>query len=123
MKILCILFTVVHSEQIIKNINIPTCRNCVYYKPSYFSPDFTSSLNKCTKFGNKDIITNTISYNFADMCRKDETKCGKEGKYFELEKKMVLKIIKHQFINSLPNIILVSTMVLYVMANIYLNRL
>ena len=69
----------------IYNVNTPSCRNCVHFKP-YYASDFTSSLSKCIKFGTKNIITDKISYEYADMSRSDETKCGNEGKYFELEK-------------------------------------
>jgi hypothetical protein len=111
MKILYSLVAVVHSEQIIKNINVPSCRNCVYYKPPYYG-DFTSSLSKCNKFGTKYIITDKISYtDFADMSRQDEKQCGKEGKYFELEKNLQFKIVMHQIIYNLPNIIILSTLV------------
>ena len=95
MKILYLLFIFVNSEKIIKNINIPACKNCIHYKPSYFTTDFTETFNKCDKFGNKNIITNEISYDFADMCRNDENKCGYEGKYFEQEKNIKLKIFTH----------------------------
>jgi hypothetical protein len=58
MKTLYLLVVIVNSEQIIKNINIPSCRNCVHYKPSYSTSDFTASFNTCDKFGDKNIITN-----------------------------------------------------------------
>ena len=110
MKILY-LYTLVSSEKIIKNINIPSCRNCVHYKPSYSTTDFTGSFNKCHKFGDKNIITNKISYDYADMCRNNENKCGNEGKYFELEKNVEFKIFMHQIIKNLPNILIISTLV------------
>jgi len=111
MKILYLPLVLVNSEQIIKNINVPSCRNCVHFKPPYYG-DFTSSLSKCNKFGTKDIITNKISYNdFADMARSNEDKCGKEGKYFKLEKNVEFKILIHQIISNLPNIIILSALV------------
>jgi len=114
MKILYLLFAIVNSEQIIKNINIPSCRNCIYYKPPYYSSDFSASYSKCNKFGTKDIITNKISYNeFADSCRRDKDKCGNEGKYFELEKNIELKIFTHQIISNIPTLLLIPTAVLY----------
>jgi hypothetical protein len=123
MKILYLLFIIVNSEKIIKNINIPSCRNCIYYKPSYSSSDFTASYNKCNKFGDKNIITNEISYDFANMCRNDENKCGHEGKYFELEKNIELKIFTHQIISKIPSILLVSFIILYVIATVYSKNL
>jgi hypothetical protein len=70
------------SDKIIKNINVPSCKNCIYYKPRMFDSDFTSTLNICEKFGNKNIITDKITYDYADLCRQSDTKCGEEGKYF-----------------------------------------
>jgi hypothetical protein len=35
------------------------------------------------KFGEKNIIDGKIEYEIAKNCRKDEEKCGMEGKYFE----------------------------------------
>jgi len=117
-----LLFALVNSEKIIKNINIPSCRNCIHYKPSYYTTDFTESYNKCDHFGNKNIITNEISYDFAETCRNDENKCGNEGKYFEQEKNIELKIFTHQIISRIPNILLVSTIVLSIIANIYAKK-
>jgi hypothetical protein len=106
-----LLFTIVDSNQIIKNINVPSCRNCIYYKPPYYS-DYSSSVGKCNKFGTKDVITDKIVYDFADMSRTNENKCGNEGKYFELEKFVEFKIFMHQLIKNLPNILIVSILVI-----------
>lgn len=116
------IFTV-HSEQIIKNINVPICRNCVHFKPPYYG-DFTSSLSKCNKFGTKDVINDKISYNeFVYMSRNDETKCGKEGKYFELEKNVEFKILLHQIIVNSPNIIILSTLVIQLLSVLKITRI
>jgi hypothetical protein len=113
MNILPVLFAIVNSEKIIKNTNIPSCRNCVHYKPSYYSTDFTASYNKCNKFGDKNIVTDEIIFDYADLCRKNEKKCGIEGKYFLLEKNIDFKIINHQIISSLPNVFFVSSIILF----------
>ena len=118
MKILYLLFSIINSEKIIKNINIPSCRNCIHYKPSYYTTDFTASYNKCDKFGDKNIITNKISNDYADICRNDENKCGYDGKYFEPEKNIELKIFTHQTISRIPSILAVSITILYFIANI-----
>jgi len=123
MKILYLLFAIINSEKIIKNINIPSCRNCIHYKPSYYTTDFTASYNKCDKFGDKDIITNKISYDYVDSCRRDEQKCGYDGKYFELEKNIELKIFTHQLISNMPSILAVSVIVLYIIAEIYIKKI
>jgi hypothetical protein len=102
MKLIFLLISIVQCKQIIRNANIPSCKNCIYFNPSYITNDFTSSFTQCTKFGNKNILTDVITYNFADSCRNDETKCGKEGKYFEEEKNINLKILKYKIISNIP---------------------
>jgi len=67
-----------------------------------FDRDFTSTLNICEKFGNKNIITDKITYDYADLCRQSDTKCGEEGKYFEKEPYIGLKIFKHTVISNIP---------------------
>lgn len=106
-----LLFALVDSNQIIKNINVPSCRNCIYYKPPYYS-DYSSCVAKCNKFGTKDVITDELVYDFAVMTRTNENKCGNEGKYFELEKNIEFKIFMHQIIKNLPNILIVSLLVI-----------
>ena len=99
-------FFSVNSEKIIKNINIPSCRNCIHYKPSIHDNDFTSSFVKCEKFGDKDIITDKITYKYADLSRNDESLCGKEGKYFEAEKNIDIKVLKHSLFKPFNLIII-----------------
>lgn len=106
-SIFYLLFSIISSNKIIKNMDFPSCKNCIYYKPNLMDRDFTSSLNKCEKFGVKDIITDKITYNYADSCRNDETKCGIEGKYFEEEKNINLKLIKHNIVTNIPYILIV----------------
>jgi len=85
----------------IRNINVPSCRNCIYYKPQIFF-EFSSQYSKCDFFGSKDINTNYISYDYANLVREDEKKCGIEGKYFEQGENIEMKIILHNFINNNP---------------------
>jgi hypothetical protein len=96
-KYLFLLF-VVNSEKTIRNINIPSCKKCIHYKPTSYNFEFTTSYNRCEKFGEKDIITDNIKYDFAELCRNDESKCGKEGKYFEEEENLDMKIFMHKSI-------------------------
>ena len=102
MRLKSLFLTMVPTDKIIKNMEFPSCKNCIYYKPSFLNNDFTSTFNKCDKFGEKNIITDEVTYNFADFCRNDETKCGKEGKYFEKEKNIKFKIFRYKIISNLP---------------------
>ena len=99
--------SLVQSERIIKNINIPACRNCIHYQPDPFYNDFTSLLNKCNKFGDKNIVTDKITYDFADQCRNDQSKCGKEGKHFVEEPNINMKILKYSLLKNMPYAIIV----------------
>ena len=102
MKLQHLFLLMVQPEKIIKNKNFPSCKNCIYYKPSYFNNDFTSTFNKCEKFGQKDVVTDIVTYTYADLSRYDSTKCGIEGKYFEEEKNIKSKIYKHKILSNLP---------------------
>jgi len=85
---------------IIFNNNIPSCRDCQFYEPNWQRNDFTSSLNKCKKFGSKNIITNKITYDYADICRREEFKCGLVGKYFIQEENIQQKIWMHALVSN-----------------------
>lgn len=96
--------------QIIKNLHIPSCKNCIHYKPK-FNIYFTSFDNQCTKFGTKDIISDKIIYYSPDICRNDNLKCGEEGKYFEKEPNLNLKMFKHFCVYSIPCVTHISAWV------------
>lgn len=78
-----IINTMKFTNKIIRNAEFSACKNCVYYRTSSWSNDFVDPFNKCEKFGIKDVVTDKITYDFADSCRTDENLCGKSGKYFE----------------------------------------
>lgn len=87
----CVLF----SNEKIKYLNIPSCKNCIYFRPSLLQLDEMSfyAFGKCQKFGKKDIISGKISYSFADVCRKNEFKCGFNGNCFVEEKNARVRAI------------------------------
>ena len=60
----------------IKNIEYPVCKNCVYYIEH---KDYT--LSRCSFFGERNIVSGEIKYNYADLTRYNE--CGNSGKYFK----------------------------------------
>ena len=60
----------------IKNMNYPVCKDCVY-----FIPDKSITFSKCSFFGEKNVITGDIKYDFADLSRM--YKCGESGKYYK----------------------------------------
>ena len=80
----------------IKNLDKPNCINCKHYIPETYN-DFNSANNKCCIFGDKDIHSGHIRYDYVSECRKDEEKCGIEGTYFEKQNNIYFKKLKHNF--------------------------
>ena len=68
------MFSIIPKNQIIKNLTKPICKECIFFK---------SSNNICMKYGEKNIITGEITYNTANSCRTDDTKCGIYGNEYE----------------------------------------
>lgn len=103
------------SNKIIKNIDLPSCINCIYFTPPLHS-DFTSSFSRCEKFGTKDIRTDIVTYEFADLSRKDENRCGLQGKYFEEETNIQFKMFVFYIIKYVP---IASLFLLYILCSYY----
>lgn len=78
--LLPLLFVKNATSEMIRNKNIPSCINCKFSNKGFLN---SHTFLHCKKFGEKDIITDKVSYDFADSCRNDEKKCGIEGKYYE----------------------------------------
>ena len=110
------LLSLASANKIIKNVNIPACRNCVFYRPDVYGDEFSSPYSRCEKFGEKNIITNKIIYDFAVQCRNDETKCGIQGKYFENEQNAELRMLYYKWKKNLPYYVLLSFVTIYVIA-------
>jgi hypothetical protein len=89
MKIIwLLLLPIVNCEKLFKNIHIPLCKNCIYYKPSIYF-DYESEFNECEIFDKKDDRKNDrkddrkddkkndkkniISYYSVDLCRNNES--------------------------------------------------
>ena len=120
MRFLALVFLLKNSNSapIIKNVNIPSCRDCIHFKPDDITSNYASYFSKCSKFGDKNIITNVISYEDAKDCRRDELKCGKEGKYFEQQEWVELKIFIHELKYYSPLIIFTSILTLYLIVEL-----
>jgi hypothetical protein len=58
----------------IKNQNKPICANCKYFIPIN---------NKCSKFGEINIITNDYMYEEALIVRNNDDKCGEDAIFFK----------------------------------------
>ena len=106
-------FLLMASTPIVKNGHINSCRNCIHYKPSDSYSEFATTLNECTKFAEKDIITGKITNEYANICRREENMCGKNGKYFEEEPNLLLKIANHKLRYYTPSILLLASFLFY----------
>ena len=80
----------------IKNIDKPICSNCKFYKPTGYS-NYDSDTSKCLKFGERDIYTGEINYDYVSSCRNTEDKCGLEGKFYDDEPNIYVKKFKYHF--------------------------
>ena len=49
-------------------------------------------LQQVIVFGEKNIITDKIKYDYANSCRLDELKCGTDAIYFERENQTILSL-------------------------------
>ena len=69
-------------EAFITNKNQPTCITCKHFFP--ISKDERDiSFAKCKMFGDRNVVTGKINYDYADYCRKSDRRCGYEAKYYE----------------------------------------
>lgn len=81
------LMSFIFKDPNIINGDLPTCSRCIHYRPDFlFFLPVNNHFGKCSKFGEKDIITGKINYIYADYIRNDENKCGINGRMFEPRK-------------------------------------
>jgi len=97
-------------------MNIPSCKNCIHYIPDDYS-NYSSNKGKCALFGEKDVVTNKIHHDYADTCRRDHTKCGLEGRYFEKNENVKLTKLFHLLkrnMFSIVNLLIVGGCIVFV---------
>ena len=68
---------VVFVSRFVRNSEFPSCNNCFF-----FYQKKTSHLKKCSKFGEKDLVTGEINYEHAITCRNNDHLCGQKGLYY-----------------------------------------
>ena len=72
--------------KIIKNIEYPACHRCFNFRnfiPIEGDSHFEySKIGVCMKFGEKDMVTCKIKYDYAINCRNDISKCSRYARYF-----------------------------------------
>jgi len=75
----------------IRNSEFPVCANCLHFiehtnnYPYDPIPD-NKLYGRCKKFGEVDLITGLIEYDFAKNCRDNVKKCGINGLQYEGKK-------------------------------------
>jgi hypothetical protein len=84
----------------------------MYYRPNVFSP----SLSRCSQFGTKDVLTGEITYEYADLSRMANDKCGLEALYYN-ESNLIIQALQFAFINNLPMKAIVALFFLSIWAN------
>lgn len=120
MRLLFFYFVLANSNKFIRNINIPSCKNCIHHEPYLFTTEYASTLSRCKKFGEKNVISGIVTHDYIDLCRKDEDKCGKEGKYFEKDEYEYLKWLKHKIILNIGILIIIINFSYYTFnGNVY----
>ena len=69
----------------IKNGNTKSCVDCIHFseQPDRYPYDPPSDLGYCKLFGEKDVVYGDIKYEFAAVCRIDDSKCGVTAKHFK----------------------------------------
>ncbi len=76
------------SNTIVSNGIKPACVNCVNYieyKRDYpYDELYTKyKYGNCSKFGTQNLVNGVIEYDQAAYCRKNDNKCGEDGRYFK----------------------------------------
>lgn len=74
----------VPKTSFIQNVEFPSCKDCVHYKPKPYSRILhdNSTYARCSLFGNKDVISGKVSFEYASVCRSSEVKCSINGNHF-----------------------------------------
>jgi hypothetical protein len=82
-------FTLVRD--LVKN---PICLDCSHYKEYKHSNLYDElygdggesyKLGKCGLYGRQNLVTGQIEFDYAVVCRIDDSKCGEKGKQFNLK--------------------------------------
>ena len=102
MRFLLFLIPLTYATTI-KNSQAPICQRCIHYRPNVFSP----SLSQCSQFVTKDVITGEIKYEYADLSRMNDKKCGLEARYY-CESILIIQALQFAFINNLPTKVIVA---------------
>ena len=79
----------------IKGLCNPICKTCVHFRPNLSDFQYASAYSRCAKFGHKGLVSGKMYYEYADMCRDDETKCGQDAREYKKDPMYYLKYAKY----------------------------
>ena len=85
-------------DKIIRNIHLPSCKNCIHYKHRFIG-------NECRKFGEKNLVSGTITHIHPNVCRSDESLCGKKGNHYEKSNSIRLRLLEHKIFRPITLLI------------------
>lgn len=66
------------KQRIIENEHYPICNDCYFFKKHHSDDD----MDKCTKFGHKNLINGDVIYHNVSFIRSNESFCGEHGRHF-----------------------------------------
>jgi hypothetical protein len=87
MRFLHLLLSTSKLPKFIKNYNLPVCKNCIHFIEHRSKYNNVNLLGKCKLFGEKDIITGIIEYEYVVKLRIDSSRCDINGNYYEEKNK------------------------------------
>jgi hypothetical protein len=67
------------SPSFVRNLKYPACANCAHFINDTISVIYS----RCKMFGEMDLVSGKIKYDFADFSRGPNQPCGITGKLFQ----------------------------------------
>ena len=104
-----ISITALHIKKPVST-DFSSCKKCIYFRPDLLIGDY--NYGKCTRFGTIDMITNKINYEYIDICRNNENKCGKSGNYYEMDKNADMKLFLYSLLRIIPNVSIIPWIII-----------
>lgn len=90
MKISYLLMALNVKVSQVKNANYPACFNCAHFiKYQQLDPLIPSTpyndqeFGLCKNFGEMNLVSGKVKYDYASFCRDDDKKCGEKGALYE----------------------------------------
>lgn len=132
MKVYFLFLYIVNCEKIMNHINIPPCRICIYYRPFEFSSKLSpisfeveTPLNRNRTISKIDWYNPKMDYVSEPKlgeCFKNQNKetCDFTRKNETEEKKKMIKTVKNKIIKFLPPMLLILSIIVSSLLNIYI---